>query len=150
MSKTQECIELITKAGGVLFGSRAWGGYNNYSDYDFFMKIEQYDLVETKMFLHSNDHNISVYYAQGHYFLFYDGHNILNPSKINITICKQDDYDIWQRATTMMKFVPPRVLQVKEYRHLLFENLISVMTPLNNMTPPLSNPFTITPKTKIL
>ena len=119
-----EILEIIkNECKGVFFGSRAWGGSREDSDYDYVMPL--CIAMELREFIskHSKTCQISdnSYYVSGYYIK-----DIVTGNVINITGCKTKDFHAWKAASKMMKEAPCDRL-TKESRQMLFETILAVL-----------------------
>lgn len=117
-------IEYVQDYGGVFFGSRAWGGFKEDSDFDFVMPLaEAVNLKSVLSLRHAGDLEITShnYYVSGYYIK-----NIVTNTVINITGCKKEDFPSWIAASEMMKKAPCDKL-TKEARQMLFETILSLL-----------------------
>ncbi len=108
--KLHEITKLIEEKGGVLFGSRAWGGHNETSIYD------------------------SDYYVYGFYVTINNEDLPFIQVKFNITGCKKSDFDAWKIANEMMKSIPKESLSIthKPFRQLLFETNLAILKKIHS------------------
>ena len=117
-------IEYVQDYGGVFFGSRAWGGFKENSDFDYVMPQQEAESLRTVLSLrHAEDLEITShsYYVSGYYIK-----NIVTNTVINVTGCKRKDFPSWIAASKMMKKAPCDKL-TKEARKMLFETILSLL-----------------------
>ena len=117
-------IEYVQDYGGVFFGSRAWGGFRENSDFDYVMPLAEAESLRTVLSLrHAEDLEITPhsYYVSGYYIK-----NIVTNTVINVTGCKRKDFPCWIAASKMMKEAPCDKL-TKEARKMLFETILSLL-----------------------
>ena len=119
-----EILEIIkNEYNGVFFGSRAWGGSREDSDYDYVMPL--CTAMELKAFIikHSKTCQISdnPYYVSGYYIK-----DIVTGKVVNITGCKTEDFFAWKAASKMMEQAPCDKL-TKQSRQMLFETILSIL-----------------------
>ena len=115
--------------GAVLFGSRAWGGFNEYSDYDYLLPLTKVN--ELKIIIQQKTENENIllydndYYVSG-YYIKEISVNGIDEMKINVTVCKFKDYPAWLTAIEMMKKAQCSIL-LKDERQMLFETILSIL-----------------------
>lgn len=117
-------IEYVRDYGGVLFGSRAWGGFRENSDFDYVMPLTGAVSLKSVLSLrHAEDLEITShnYYVSGYYIK-----NIVTNTVINITGCKKKDFPSWIAASKMMEKAPCDKL-TKKARQMLFETILSLL-----------------------
>jgi len=117
-------IEYVQDYGGVFFGSRAWGGFRENSDFDYVMPLAEAESLRTVLNLrHAEDLEITShsYYVSGYYIK-----NIVTNTVINVTGCKRKDFPSWIAASKMMKKAPCDKL-TREARQMLFETILSLL-----------------------
>lgn len=122
--KDTHLIEYVQDYGGIFFGSRAWGGFRENSDFDYVMPLtEAVSLRGVLSLRHAEDLEITShnYYVSGYYIK-----NIVTNTVINITGCKKKDFPSWKAASKMMKEAPCDRL-TKESRQMLFETILSIL-----------------------
>ncbi len=117
-------LEIELTYNGVPFGSRAWGGFREDSDFDYVMPLS--DAMRLKAMMNeigAGSYQITenVYYVSGYYIL-----ETNTGKQINITGCRDDDYKAWSAASEMMKKAPCDTL-TKESRQMLFEVILSML-----------------------
>ena len=115
-------IEYVQDYGGVFFGSRAWGGFRENSDFDYVMPLAEAESLRTVLSLrHAEDLEITSHDCCGYYIK-----NIVTNTVINVTGCKRKDFPCWIAASKMMKKAPCDKL-TKEARQMLFETILSLL-----------------------
>jgi hypothetical protein len=117
-------IEYVQDYGGVFFGSRAWGGFRENSDFNYVMPLtEAVSLRGVLSLRHAEDLEITShkYYVSG-----YCIKNIVTNTVINVTGCNKKDFPSWIAASKMMKKAPCDKL-TKEARKMLFETILSLL-----------------------
>ena len=122
--KDTHLIEYVQDYGGIFFGSRAWGGFRENSDFDYVMPLAEAESLRTVLSLrHAEDLEITShnYYVSGYYVK-----NIVTNTVINVTGCKKEDFPCWIAASKMMKKAPCDKL-TKEARKMLFETILSLL-----------------------
>ena len=122
--KDTHLIEYVQDYGGIFFGSRAWGGFIESSDFDYVMPLaEAVSLKSVLSLRYAGDLEITShnYYVSGYYIK-----NIVTNTVINVTGCKKEDFPCWIAASKMMKKAPCDKL-TKEARKMLFETILSLL-----------------------
>jgi hypothetical protein len=118
--KEKLLFDMLEADGAVFFGSRAWGGANDKSDYDYVLPaecIEKYIAA----FKDSFPYGESKYYVKGV--------RIHCSKNVNITGCKKNDLLAWRKATEMMLSLQSLPME-KKSRHLLFESILAMLKQL--------------------
>ena len=135
--KQQMIFDSLLKTG-ILIGSRAWGGYKQFSDYDLILSVEKYDSI--KMSFKNNGiyfENLVGFSERLH------GHSMYNMSNdklyfaedkiINIITYKKEDLPKIEEMNTIMHFLSSSPIIGEQIRNDKHVRIILVETLLNTL-----------------